>query len=224
MEEMREALESAWEKAAVKDAQRKGYNKRYHDKKVKGVSLVVGDRVLVKECAFDRPHKLADKWSKDIFVVVSIPNVDIPVYRVRAEEGGKVRTLHRNLLLPVLAIRETESFSTKDCHTTVNPAKVETRVKTTVADETQSQEDPAVTESHESDSESEGDWVPHVSLEPSGNTATEEVRQVLPTRNHNPPPGPDIGQGQEGEEVIGQAVGGQEERELDPRRSGRMRR
>ena len=78
MEGMREALESAWKKATKKDAQRKGNNKRYHDKKVKGVSLVMGDRVLVKERAFD-------KGSKDIFVVVSIPNVDLPVHRERLE-------------------------------------------------------------------------------------------------------------------------------------------
>ena len=34
------------------------------------------------------------------------PNETIPVYRIRPENGGKLRTLHRNLLLPVQILRD----------------------------------------------------------------------------------------------------------------------
>ena len=60
----------------------------------------------MRECAFDGPHKLKDKWSEDIFIVTERPHSNMPVYRVRPESGGRERTLHRNLLLPVESIRD----------------------------------------------------------------------------------------------------------------------
>ena len=46
--------------------------------------------------------KLDDKWEKEPFLVIEIPNEDIPVYRLKRENGkGPVKTLHRNLLLPL---------------------------------------------------------------------------------------------------------------------------
>ena len=71
---------------------------------IKGQRLLVGDRVLVKVLAHEGKHKLADKWTADIYVVVSQPNVDIPVYRVKREDGqnqektGQEKTLHCNNL------------------------------------------------------------------------------------------------------------------------------
>ena len=106
VEDVREALQWAWSKASENDDQAKDHSKRYYDRKVRGGPLVAGDRVLVRECAFDAPHKLKDKWSESIFVVVEKPHDSIPVYRVREESGGKVRTVHRNLLLPVQSIRD----------------------------------------------------------------------------------------------------------------------
>ena len=61
VEDVREALQWAWSKAAEKDDQAKHQNKRYFDRKVRGGPLVAGDRVLVRECAFDAPHKLKEK-------------------------------------------------------------------------------------------------------------------------------------------------------------------
>ena len=47
-------------------------------------------------------HKIADKWSQDVYVVVKKPNADIPVYKVKPETGsGRARVLHCNLLLPI---------------------------------------------------------------------------------------------------------------------------
>ena len=52
--------------------------------------------------AFDRKHKISDRWEKEPYIVWEKPNRDIPVYKVKREDAvGKIRTLHRNLLLPI---------------------------------------------------------------------------------------------------------------------------
>ena len=76
--------------------------KKNYDTKVKGACLQSKDRVLVKIVAFDGRHKIADKWEEDVYIIIGQPNPDIPVFKVRKENGtGRVRILHRNLLLPV---------------------------------------------------------------------------------------------------------------------------
>ena len=55
---------------------------------------------MIKDLAHDGKHKLSEKWADDIYVVKSQPNADIPVYKVRKEDGiGPQKTLHRNHLL-----------------------------------------------------------------------------------------------------------------------------
>ena len=46
-------------------------------------------------------HKLQDKWEPEEYVVVEQPMAGTPVYRVQPVTGGNIRTLHRNLLLPL---------------------------------------------------------------------------------------------------------------------------
>ena len=76
--------------------------KKNYDTKVKGACLQPKDRVLVKIVAFEGRHKIADKWEEDVYIIIGQPNHEIPVFKVRKENGtGRVRTLHRNLLLPV---------------------------------------------------------------------------------------------------------------------------
>lgn len=70
--------------------------------KIKSSVLEPDDLVLVKIVAFDGRHKLADKLENDPYVVIIQPNDDIPVYRVKKQNGeGKIRVLHRNVLLPI---------------------------------------------------------------------------------------------------------------------------
>ena len=53
--------------------------------------------------------KLDDKWEKEPFLVTEKPSEDISVYRLKRENGkGPVKTLHRNLLLPLNSIPYTE--------------------------------------------------------------------------------------------------------------------
>ena len=81
-------------------------------KSSKPAVLSVGDQVLVRKVGLVGRNKLADRWEEDLFVVLEKPNPDIPVYRVKPKDsGGRVRTLHRNLLLPVSGLATQSSKS-----------------------------------------------------------------------------------------------------------------
>ncbi len=81
-------------------------NKKRFDERVVTSSLEVEDRVLVRNVKLRGKHKLADKWEKDIYIVIK-KAVDLPVYTVQSEgKDGPLRTLHRDLLLPCGFLRE----------------------------------------------------------------------------------------------------------------------
>ena len=62
-------------------------------------------------------HKLADLWEQKPYTVLDQPCADIPVYRVRMEDGtGRIRTLHRNLLLPIGSIPLQETLQPRLLH------------------------------------------------------------------------------------------------------------
>ena len=70
-------------KVASKEAQKNSdRNKANYDLKVGEATLDVGDRVLVRLVGLKGKQKLADKWERTPYMVVSIPNDNIPVYRV----------------------------------------------------------------------------------------------------------------------------------------------
>ena len=55
----------------------------------------------MKIVTYDGKHKIADKWEDSPYEVIYQPNKNIPVFKVRREDGeGRCRVLHRNLLLP----------------------------------------------------------------------------------------------------------------------------
>ena len=56
---------------------------------------------LVKNVGLKGPHKLADRWKPDPYIVLGRKDESLPVYNVQPEEGGRISTLHRNLLLPI---------------------------------------------------------------------------------------------------------------------------
>jgi len=78
-------------------------NKLRYDKKVRGAVPVVGDRVLLKNVGLHGKHKIADKWQKEVYLIVGQKDLTLPVYQIQMESGkGDVRTVHRNLLLPLV--------------------------------------------------------------------------------------------------------------------------
>ena len=76
-------------------------DKSSYDKSIKGQQLQEKDIALVKVVAHKGRHKLQDKWEPEEYVVIEQPIAGTPVYKVQPVNGGNIRTLHRNLLLPL---------------------------------------------------------------------------------------------------------------------------
>ncbi|MCG7878261.1 MAG: DDE-type integrase/transposase/recombinase [Candidatus Thiodiazotropha taylori] len=97
--DLKDKITFAFEKVQTNADKSRDKQKKHYDLKARAAKLSVGDRVLVKVLAHEGKHKLADKWTTDVYVVTSQPNTDIPVYKVKKENGdGSERTLHRNNL------------------------------------------------------------------------------------------------------------------------------
>ncbi|MCG8048820.1 MAG: DDE-type integrase/transposase/recombinase, partial [Candidatus Thiodiazotropha taylori] len=93
-------IQKAFDDVQINADRARQKQKSNYDIKARAAKLEIGDRVLVKILAFDGKHKLSDKWTEDIYIVTEQPNVNIPVYKVKRENGeGTERILHRNNLL-----------------------------------------------------------------------------------------------------------------------------
>lgn len=77
-------------------------SKELYDKRSVDATLQVGDTVLVRKTAIYGREKCGDKWLEEVYVVISHPNPEVAVYTVKPlSGGGRMKTLHRNLLLPI---------------------------------------------------------------------------------------------------------------------------
>lgn len=96
------AMQEAYNLASKSAQQAAKKGKRQSDKRVRPTVLSAGDRVLVRNLSpRGGPGKLRAFWEDEIHVVVSRKGPESPVYEITSESGGgKIRTLHRNLLLP----------------------------------------------------------------------------------------------------------------------------
>ena len=122
-------------KIASKEAQKSAErHKARYDLKVREATLSIGDRVLVRQVGLKGKHKLADRWEREPYTVVGMPNKTIPVYKVRKEgSDSRIRTLHRNMLLPFSAIPSVTEVATPAPTTGIpEPRK---KVKRTVVSE-----------------------------------------------------------------------------------------
>ena len=101
IQKLRRMLNYAFQKASkYSDQQAKKYKQGY-DKSVKGPQLHENDLVLVKIVAHKGRHKLQDRWEPEEYVVIEQPIAGTPVYKVKPVNANNVRTLRRNLLLPL---------------------------------------------------------------------------------------------------------------------------
>ncbi|XP_021341186.1 uncharacterized protein LOC110442077 [Mizuhopecten yessoensis] len=97
---LRERMKYAYKVAGTEAAKVSARNKNRYDRSVRETKLEIGDRVLVRKVGLKGKNKLADKWEQEPYLVINIPNSDIPVYEVQQEMGkGRKRTLHRNMLI-----------------------------------------------------------------------------------------------------------------------------
>ena len=101
IQKLRRRLNYAHKKASKYSSEQAQKYKTSYDKSVKGPQLQVNDLVLVKIVAHKARHKIQDRWESEEYIVLEQPIPGTPVYRVRPVTGTKVRTLHRNLLLPL---------------------------------------------------------------------------------------------------------------------------
>ena len=101
IQKLRRRLNYAFQKASKYSDQQASKYKHSYEKSVKGPQLHVNDLVLVKIVAHKGRHKLQDRWEPEEYVVIEQPIASTPVYKVKPVNGDNVRTLHRNLLLPL---------------------------------------------------------------------------------------------------------------------------
>ena len=101
VQKLRRRLNYAFKKASKYSDQQAQKYKSSYDKSIKDPQLQEKDIVLVKVVAHKGRHKLQDKWEREEYVVIEQPIAGTPVYKVQPVNGGNIRTLHRNLLLPL---------------------------------------------------------------------------------------------------------------------------
>ena len=101
IQKLRRRLNYAFQKASKYSDQQAKKCKQGYDRSVKGPQLHENDLVLVKIVAHKGRHKLQDRWEPEEYVVIEQPIAGTPVYKVKPVNGNNVRTLHRNLLLPL---------------------------------------------------------------------------------------------------------------------------
>ena len=101
VQKLRRRLNYAFKKASKYSDQQAQKYKSSYDKSIKDPQLQEKDIVLVKVVAHKARHKLQDKWEPEEYVVIEQPIAGTPVYKVQPVNGGNIRTLHRNLLLPL---------------------------------------------------------------------------------------------------------------------------
>jgi len=76
--------------------------KKYFDMKSRCSIIETSDRVLINLAAFDGKHKFADKSEQEPSIVLKRPIVwHSGIWSPKEDGIGPVRTLHRNLLLPI---------------------------------------------------------------------------------------------------------------------------
>ena len=101
VQKLKQRLNFAFKKAKEMSQKQAQKYKSSYDRKIKGSQLTENDIVLVKRVAWKGRHKIQNKWEPSEYVVIEQPNFKIPVYKVKSLEDGKIKVLHRNMLLPL---------------------------------------------------------------------------------------------------------------------------
>lgn len=76
-------------------------DKDRYDRRVQIVPLLPGERVLLRNFRRHDQNKLAPRWQRSPYIVVSQLHPNSPVYKIRPEgHMGPIKTMHRNNLKP----------------------------------------------------------------------------------------------------------------------------
>lgn len=99
---LREKMQYAFDIATKNADKSAGHHKLNYDRRIRGGTVEIGDRVLVRNTGIRGKCKLANKWEDVPYTVMDQTDPNIPVFVVLQEGRRKVtRTLHRNMLLPI---------------------------------------------------------------------------------------------------------------------------
>ena len=109
---LKKGLVFAFEKALQSETKEQSRHKKLFDLTTKELKLLPGDLVLVKIMAHKSKHKIQNRWEEDKYKVLSQPNPSIPVFKVKNITNNTVKTLHRNLLLPLVSKSQEDSTNT----------------------------------------------------------------------------------------------------------------
>lgn len=93
----------AYETVAKHTQQRQDRDQQRHNQRRRAEPLLPGERVLMRNFRWRSQGKLAPRWNREPFVVVSALSPNSPTYRIRPEgQEGPEHTIHRNDLKPCL--------------------------------------------------------------------------------------------------------------------------
>lgn len=124
---LRDRLSLAYNKAKQTADETAEVYKQQYDQKAKAAMIRPGDIVLFRNVTLRGKTKIADKWESDPYVVLSQPDKNIPVYQIRKQRARsrKVRTVHRNHLLPLKSSsqEDNEGVNQKQTPTYVIPQR-----------------------------------------------------------------------------------------------------
>ena len=124
VKKLQKRLAWAYKKAQEVNHKESNRNKRNYDRKVRCSKLEIGDKVLARQKAFKKKHKIQDKWEEDVYVVVAQQNDNFPVFIVLNKRSKRSRILHRNMLFPLGQELQYEDISQR---VEVSDPKKETR-------------------------------------------------------------------------------------------------
>ena len=99
--EWQKSMQQAFEIVREHTNRSRGENERQYNKKARGVEIVEGDRVLLKnDNEKGGTGKLKTYWEKGVYVVVK-KHTDLPVYTIKREDGSSKtdKVVHRNNLM-----------------------------------------------------------------------------------------------------------------------------
>ena len=100
-------LQWAYDRALHNNQKESRRQKKYYDHKFRCMKLAPDDIVIVRIKAFGLDHKIADKWKKTPYRVLSQLEGQ-PVYRIQeidSEGTDNIKVLHRNMLFPLLTLQ-----------------------------------------------------------------------------------------------------------------------
>ena len=111
VDNLRQRLSYAFDRAGEATKKRAAINKQNYDVNARDSCPYPGYRVLVRNLSIRGKHKLSNRWEDHIHRVIEKVN-DLPVYKVKSEKTGRLRVLHRNLLLPISTFEENSMDTT----------------------------------------------------------------------------------------------------------------